>query len=104
MQTACLQCVNFIAREGKLTLASADGFRLAVTSLDYDDGEGQALVNGDELKGMPNALKRAKRAMVSFEPSGKSLFNYVPVGFQKVRLLKGSKMEIDSQVPRMYYW
>jgi len=68
-----LQCVYFIAKEGKLTLVSADGFRLAVTSLDYDDGEGQALVNGDDLKGVVNALKRAKRARVSFEPSGKSL-------------------------------
>ncbi len=68
-----LQCVNFVAKEGKLTIVSADGFRLAVTSLDYDDGEGQALVNRDDLKGMVNALKRAKRARVSFEPSGESL-------------------------------
>jgi len=62
-----LQCVNFEAKDGKLTLVSADGFRLAVTSLDYDDGEGQALINRDELKGVANALKRAKRARVSFE-------------------------------------
>jgi len=62
-----LACVNFIAKDGKLTLVSADGFRLAIISLDYDDGEGQALVNRDELKGMVNALKRAKRARVSFE-------------------------------------
>ena len=62
-----LACVNFIAKEGKLTLVSADGFRLAIISLDYDDGEGQALINRDELKGMVNALKRAKRARVSFE-------------------------------------
>jgi len=52
-----LQCVNFVAKEGKLTIASADGFRLAVTSLDYDDGEGQALVNRDNLKGIANALE-----------------------------------------------
>jgi len=68
-----LQCVNFVAKEGKLTLVSADGFRLAVISLDYDDGEGQALINRDDLKGIINALKRAKRARVSFEPSGESL-------------------------------
>ncbi len=68
-----LQCVNFIAKEGKLTLVSADGFRLAIISLDYDDGEGQALINRDDLKGIINALKRAKRARVSFEPSGESL-------------------------------
>jgi len=68
-----LQCVNFTAKEGKLTLVSADGFRLAKISLDYDDEEGQALINRDDLKGIINALKRAKRARVSFEPSGESL-------------------------------
>ena len=68
-----LQCVNFVAKEGKLTLVSADGFRLAMISLDYDDGEGQALISRDDLKGIVTALKRAKRARVSFEPSGQSL-------------------------------
>jgi len=68
-----LQCVNFVAKEGKLTLVSADGFRLAKISLDYDDGEGQALINRDDLKGIISALRRAKRARVSFEPSGESL-------------------------------
>ena len=67
-----LTCVNFTAKEGKLTLVSADGFRLAVVTLDYE-GEGQALVNRDELRGIANALRRAKRARVSFEPSGESL-------------------------------
>ena len=46
-----------MAKEGKLTLVSADGFRLAVVSLDYDDGEGQALINRDELRGITNALE-----------------------------------------------
>jgi hypothetical protein len=67
-----LNCVLFTAKDGKLTLVSADGFRLAVVSLDCD-GEGQALINRDELKGIANALRRAKRARVSFEPSGASL-------------------------------
>jgi DNA polymerase-3 subunit beta len=62
-----LTCVLFTAKDGKLTLVSADGFRLAVVSLDYDDGEGQALINRDELRGIANALRRAKRARVSFE-------------------------------------
>jgi len=52
-----LQCVNLVAKGGKLTLVSADGSRLAVTSLDYDDGEGQALINRDNLKGIINALE-----------------------------------------------
>ena len=61
-----LQCVYFVAKGGKLTMVSADGFRLAINSLDYD-GEGQALINWGELRGIANALKRAKRARVSFE-------------------------------------
>jgi DNA polymerase-3 subunit beta len=62
-----LTCVLFVAKEGKLTLVSADGFRLAVVSLDYEDGEGQALITREDLRGIPNALRRAKRARVSFE-------------------------------------
>ena len=53
-----LQCVYFVAKDGKLTIVSADGFRLAVISLDYDDGEGQALINRDNLKGIANALNK----------------------------------------------
>ncbi len=68
-----LQCVKFEAKDGKLRLVSADGFRLAVVSLDYDDGEGQALINPDELIGVVNALRKARRARISFEPSGDSL-------------------------------
>ncbi|MFC1875112.1 hypothetical protein ACFLY3_03055 [Chloroflexota bacterium] len=68
-----LQCVLFTAKEGKLTLVSADGFRLAVLSLDYDDGEGQALINGDDLSGIANALRKAKRARISFVKRGDKL-------------------------------
>jgi len=71
-----LACVNFVAKDGKLTLVSADGFRLAIIALDYDGGEGQALINRDELKGIINALKRAKRARVSFEAGGETIGGY----------------------------
>jgi DNA polymerase-3 subunit beta len=67
-----LQCVLFKAGEGKLKLVSADGFRLAVVTLDYD-GEGQVLINRDELMGIPNALRKARRVNLSFEASGESL-------------------------------
>ncbi|MBA7685760.1 hypothetical protein ES703_94188 [subsurface metagenome] len=72
-----------------MTLVSADGFRLATINLDYADGEGQALINGAELRGVANALKRAKRARVSFEPSGESL--------------DGMKLVIDTELIR-YKW
>jgi len=68
-----LQCVNFVAKEGKLTIVSADGFRLAIVTLDYDDGEGHALINRADLRGIASALRKAKRVRVSFEPSGESL-------------------------------
>ncbi len=67
-----LQCVLFKAGEGKLTLASADGFRLAVVKLDCDV-EGQALIHRDELAGIANALRKAHRVNLSFEKSGESL-------------------------------
>ena len=51
-----LQCVLFKAGEGKLKLVSADGFRLAVQSIDFD-GEGQALIVRDDLAGIANALE-----------------------------------------------
>ena len=68
-----LGCVLFTAKDGKLTLVGADGYRLAMESLDYDDGEGQALITFDDLKGMVSALRRAKRARISFEKNGESL-------------------------------
>jgi len=61
-----LQCVLFTAKEGKLTLVSADGFRLAVVSLDYD-GEGEVLISREDLAGIAGALRSAKRVRVSFE-------------------------------------
>jgi hypothetical protein len=67
-----LACVNFVAKEGKLKLVSADGFRLAVVTLDYD-GEGQALVSRENLRGIANALRKAKRVRLGFEKSGDSL-------------------------------
>ena len=67
-----LQCVLFKAVEGKLTLVSADGFRLAVVVLDCDV-EGEALINRDELGGIANALRKAQRVALSFEASGESL-------------------------------
>jgi DNA polymerase-3 subunit beta len=68
-----LQCVLFKAGEGKLQITSSDGFRLAMVSLDYSEGEGQVLVHNDELKGIANALRRARRVRIGFEPSGENL-------------------------------
>jgi len=83
-----LQCVLFKAGEGKLTIVSADGFRLAVVTLDFD-GEGEALINRDDLRGMTNALRRAHRVALSFEKSGESL--------------DGVSLVIDTEITR-YKW
>jgi len=83
-----LQCVLFKAGEGKLTLVSADGFRLAVVKLDCDV-EGQVLINRDELRGIANALRKAHRVNLSFEASGDSL--------------DGSSLVIDTELMR-YRW
>jgi DNA polymerase-3 subunit beta len=80
-----LQCVLFKANEGKLTLTSADGFRLAIANLDFE-GEGEALVNRDDLKGIANALRKAKRVKLGFEATGDSL--------------DGTKLVIDTEAIR----
>lgn len=70
-----LQNVLFKAGEGKLSLIASDGFRLAIQTLDYDEGEGEAqvLISRDELRGIANALKRARRVRVSFAKSDETL-------------------------------
>ena len=61
-----LQCIRFAQKEGKLTLTSTDAFRLADVSLDFEDGEGEALIPAEELRGLVSALKKAKRVRLGF--------------------------------------
>jgi len=68
-----LQCVLFRVKDGKLTLVSADGYRLAVLKLDFIGDEGQVLVNRDELKGVTGALRRARRVRLALEKRGDNL-------------------------------
>ncbi len=65
--------IDLTIGNGKLTLVSADGFRLAVVKLDFDGDEGQVLINRDDLWGVTSALRRAYRVRVGFEKSGESL-------------------------------
>ena len=62
-----LGCVRFAQSDGKLTLTSTDGYRLAEIVLNFEDGEGEALIPAEELKGLVSALKKAHRVKVSFE-------------------------------------
>ncbi len=68
-----LQCVLFKVADGKLTMVSADGFRLAVVKLDCDGEEGQVLIYRDELRGIANALRKAYRVNLGFQKSEGSL-------------------------------
>ena len=83
-----LQCVLFTAKEGKLTLVSADGFRLAVVKLDCAI-DGQALIHRDDLRGIANALRKAQRVALSIEKSGDGL--------------DGTSLIIDTELIR-YKW
>lgn len=69
---AVLQNVLFKAGGGNLELIASDGFSLAIQRLDYADGEGQVLVHRDDLKGIANALRKARRVRLGFE-SGEEL-------------------------------
>jgi len=64
-----LKCIRFALKEGKLTLTASDGYRLAEVTLDFEDGEGEALIPADELKGLVSALKKAHRVRLGFEDS-----------------------------------
>jgi DNA polymerase III sliding clamp (beta) subunit (PCNA family) len=66
-------------------LTSADGFRLTIANLDFE-GEGEALINRDDLKGIANALRKAKRVKLVFEATGDSL--------------DGTKLVIDTEAIR----
>jgi len=62
-----LQTVKFYRKDSKLTLTATDGFALSEVSLDFEDGEGEALIYASQLRGLIPALRKAKRVKVSFE-------------------------------------
>ena len=62
-----LQTIRFFQRDGKLTLTGADGYVLAEAVLDFEAGEGEALVYASELKAIISALRKAKRVKLGFD-------------------------------------
>jgi len=66
-----LQSVKVSLKDGKLTLAGADGYRLAVASLDFGEGEGDVLIEASELAGLIGPLRKAKRIRLGLENGGK---------------------------------
>jgi DNA polymerase-3 subunit beta len=96
-----LQCVLMRWKDGKLTLVSADGFRLAVESLDVDGDEGEVLIHRDELKGVINALKRARRVRVALEKNGDGMSLIVDTELirYKWRGSEGAFPEYEKLIP-----
>jgi len=85
-----LNCVRFAQADGKLTLTTADGYRLAEVTLDFEDGEAEALIPADELKGLASALKKAHRVRLSFEANGNSHSNLI-IETEAIRYKWGSE-------------
>lgn len=70
-----LSCLYLEAKEGILNIVASDGFRMAVDTVDYADGEGSALIDRDDLKGVIPALRKAKRVRLTFNPPYRPLSN-----------------------------
>ena len=85
-----LNCVRFAQGEGKLTLTTADGYRLAEVTLDFEDGEAEALIPADELKGLASALKKAHRVRLTFETNGNAHSNLI-IETEAIRYKWGSE-------------
>lgn len=80
-----LQNVLFKAGGGVLELIASNGFTLAIQRLDYGDSEGQVLVHKDELKGIANALRKARRVRFVIEPGGETDEQAVVIETEAIR-------------------
>jgi DNA polymerase-3 subunit beta len=61
-QRTAPQTVRLYQKDGKLTLTGDDGFSLSEVSFNFEDGEGEALIHRDELRGLIPALRKAKKS------------------------------------------
>ena len=101
-----LQCVKLVVKDGKLTLVGVDGFRLAIANLDFADGEGEALIHKDDLRGLIPALRKAKRVRLALEQkadNGELLVKYAIIDTELVRYKlpsqEGSYPDYDKVIP-----
>jgi hypothetical protein len=62
-----LACVRFAQKGGKLTLTSSGGFRLAEVSLDFRDGEGEALIPAEKIGDLITALDKETPIIISIK-------------------------------------
>ena len=65
-----LECIKVVQKDGKLTLTGCDTFSLSEVSLNFEEGEAEALIYHSDLKDLIPALRKAKRVKVSIEVKG----------------------------------
>jgi hypothetical protein len=102
-----LQNIKLVVKDGKLTLVSSDGYRLAIANLNFpEQSEGEALIHKDDLKGLIPALRKAKRARLAVEQKaddGSLLAKYAIVDTELVRYKlpsqDGSYPDYDKVIP-----
>jgi DNA polymerase III sliding clamp (beta) subunit (PCNA family) len=105
-----LQCIKLVVKDGKLTLVSSDGFRLAIASLNFANGEDwEALIHRDNLIGLIPALRKAKRARLAVEQKaddGNLLAKYAIVDTELVKYRlpsqDGSYPDYDKVIPNEF--
>ncbi|MBI2858547.1 MAG: hypothetical protein HYX90_05655 [Chloroflexi bacterium] len=63
------------ARDGKLTILASDGIRIAVATLGFLGEDGQVLLDCEELRGIPDVLRKKDRVRLSFGQDGPDRHN-----------------------------
>ncbi|MGD0856169.1 MAG: DNA polymerase III subunit beta [Dehalococcoidia bacterium] len=79
-----LRCIKFMQRDGKLSLITCDGFRLAIMALDFEDSDNDVLVDASELRSIVLALKKAQRVRLSFKENGEKDDRYLIIDTEAI--------------------
>lgn len=101
---ANLKCIYFKQSNGCLVLTGVDGYKLCSVSLAFSDGEEEALIPANELKGLTQALKRAKRVRIGFQEDdkGKALVIHTESISYKFNSERVSFPDYDKVIPTKY--
>ena len=98
-----LRCVKFTQKDGKLSLITCDGYRLAIVALDLEDSDNDILVDAAELHGIVSALKKAKRVRLSYkengEKDGKSLIIETEAISYRFKAQQGDYPDYEGVMP-----
>ena len=97
-----LNCVRMEIKEGKLTLVSADGFRMGIASLNLAEGDGEALIHRDDLKTLIPALRKSRRVRLAIEQKADSRYAIIDTEVVSYKLLsqEGSYPDYLKLIPQ----